>query len=408
MHYFDRYLVSRGPKSIERNEAELVSLTCVLLAAKFIERQSPVSASNEPGTRHAALPPHPARCGLQPRTTPHSLPREGSEHGARLGARTFWQAWQAHLCDASRAFAEHVRPLRRRRKRAPTQRFHVSTPSANPTFPPLGAFPAPRRNSPRRIERSDSRSRMHDAVARPPPPPAARDPPDGCTPILGGRSSSRLRPLFPCHPSSQLCPPLRGTSMAHRAPHSTATPPAPCILIATPRHVSSPLRVSYALCAAYSAAEMLILELLSWRLQVITPHHCLKGLLESAVSGANHKPADVKKVGSRFLPADASTATGARNGETLCPALPWMPQDPSARGPCSVLGLGLCPCTPHAARAHRTTRFEMDLSPRCVFCALPARSMPTSTSTSRPSNSSASSTRVRPSLPRRCCAGCGT
>ena len=47
MHYFDRYLISRGPKPIERNEAELISLTCVLLAAKFVERQSPVSASDE-------------------------------------------------------------------------------------------------------------------------------------------------------------------------------------------------------------------------------------------------------------------------------------------------------------------------------------------------------------------------
>lgn len=43
MNYFDRYLGSRGPKPIERNEAELISLTCVLLAAKFVERQSPVS-----------------------------------------------------------------------------------------------------------------------------------------------------------------------------------------------------------------------------------------------------------------------------------------------------------------------------------------------------------------------------
>lgn len=47
MHYFDRYLISRGPTPIERNEAELISLTCVLLAAKFVERQSPVSASDE-------------------------------------------------------------------------------------------------------------------------------------------------------------------------------------------------------------------------------------------------------------------------------------------------------------------------------------------------------------------------
>ena len=42
MHYFDRYLCARGEKPIERNEAELVSLTCVLIAAKFVERHSPV------------------------------------------------------------------------------------------------------------------------------------------------------------------------------------------------------------------------------------------------------------------------------------------------------------------------------------------------------------------------------
>ena len=42
VHYFDRYLAARGPVAIERDEAELISLTCVFLAAKFIERQSPV------------------------------------------------------------------------------------------------------------------------------------------------------------------------------------------------------------------------------------------------------------------------------------------------------------------------------------------------------------------------------
>ena len=41
MSYFDRYLGSRGPAPIERNEAELISLTCILLAAKLLERQSP-------------------------------------------------------------------------------------------------------------------------------------------------------------------------------------------------------------------------------------------------------------------------------------------------------------------------------------------------------------------------------
>lgn len=43
MNYFDRYLGARGAFPVERNEAELVSLTCLLLAAKFLERQSPVS-----------------------------------------------------------------------------------------------------------------------------------------------------------------------------------------------------------------------------------------------------------------------------------------------------------------------------------------------------------------------------
>lgn len=41
MNYFDRYLSARGSVPIERNEAELISLTCVLLAAKFIENRSP-------------------------------------------------------------------------------------------------------------------------------------------------------------------------------------------------------------------------------------------------------------------------------------------------------------------------------------------------------------------------------
>ena len=84
MHYFDRYLVARGPTSIERNEAELVSLTCVLLAAKFVERQSPVSVSNGPAPRCAALPSRPTRRAAQSRTISHPLPGDGRvQHGAR-------------------------------------------------------------------------------------------------------------------------------------------------------------------------------------------------------------------------------------------------------------------------------------------------------------------------------------
>ena len=45
VHYFDRYLASRGKMPIERDEAELISLTCVFVAAKFGERQSPVVAA---------------------------------------------------------------------------------------------------------------------------------------------------------------------------------------------------------------------------------------------------------------------------------------------------------------------------------------------------------------------------
>ena len=41
MIYFDRYMAARGVRAIERTEAELISLTCVLIAAKFIERRSP-------------------------------------------------------------------------------------------------------------------------------------------------------------------------------------------------------------------------------------------------------------------------------------------------------------------------------------------------------------------------------
>ena len=41
MSYFDRYMGQRGCKPVERNEAELISLTCVLIAAKFLEKQSP-------------------------------------------------------------------------------------------------------------------------------------------------------------------------------------------------------------------------------------------------------------------------------------------------------------------------------------------------------------------------------
>lgn len=41
MTYFDRYMQARGPTAVLRNEAELISLTAVLVAAKFLERQSP-------------------------------------------------------------------------------------------------------------------------------------------------------------------------------------------------------------------------------------------------------------------------------------------------------------------------------------------------------------------------------
>ena len=41
MTYFDRYMAARGPTPVARNEAELISLASVLVAAKFLERQSP-------------------------------------------------------------------------------------------------------------------------------------------------------------------------------------------------------------------------------------------------------------------------------------------------------------------------------------------------------------------------------
>ena len=35
VHYFDRYMSARGNTPIDRDEAELISLTCVFLAAKY-------------------------------------------------------------------------------------------------------------------------------------------------------------------------------------------------------------------------------------------------------------------------------------------------------------------------------------------------------------------------------------
>ena len=40
--YFDRYMATRGVRPIERDEAELIALTCVLISAKFIERRVPM------------------------------------------------------------------------------------------------------------------------------------------------------------------------------------------------------------------------------------------------------------------------------------------------------------------------------------------------------------------------------
>ena len=57
VHYFDRYLAARGQAPIERDEAELISLTCVFLAAKFFERQSPVSRRGRRRTRPPPAPP---------------------------------------------------------------------------------------------------------------------------------------------------------------------------------------------------------------------------------------------------------------------------------------------------------------------------------------------------------------
>lgn len=70
MHYFDRYLGWRGATPIERNEAELISLTCILLAAKFLERHSPVRLirPSRPRPRHRLEPPPtpPVRLGTSP------------------------------------------------------------------------------------------------------------------------------------------------------------------------------------------------------------------------------------------------------------------------------------------------------------------------------------------------------
>lgn len=66
MNYFDRYLAARGRVAIERDQAELISLTCVMLAAKFVDRQSPVrmppSELTSPAQQAARLMPQPGAC----------------------------------------------------------------------------------------------------------------------------------------------------------------------------------------------------------------------------------------------------------------------------------------------------------------------------------------------------------
>ena len=66
MNYFDRYLATRGACALDRTHAELISLTCVLLASKFAERKSP---------------------GARGRTTACGVGRARSARGARRGVR---------------------------------------------------------------------------------------------------------------------------------------------------------------------------------------------------------------------------------------------------------------------------------------------------------------------------------
>ena len=78
VHYFDRYLAARGQSPIERDEAELISLTCVFLAAKFFERQSPVR--RRPRDTPARLPRSRTHARSPPSSPAASSPSQSSPH----------------------------------------------------------------------------------------------------------------------------------------------------------------------------------------------------------------------------------------------------------------------------------------------------------------------------------------
>ena len=76
MIYFDRYMAARGVRAIDRTEAELISLTCVLIAAK-VRRPQPRPAPPRARARRARPFPARGRRGHLPRA-PAPAPRRGS------------------------------------------------------------------------------------------------------------------------------------------------------------------------------------------------------------------------------------------------------------------------------------------------------------------------------------------
>ena len=86
VHYFDRYLAARGAVPIERDEAELVSLTCVFVAAKYVERQSPVRT---PPTSRAGV-------ATSPPPSPRSVPASPPARRLATRAATPPPLWRPH------------------------------------------------------------------------------------------------------------------------------------------------------------------------------------------------------------------------------------------------------------------------------------------------------------------------
>ena len=234
VHYFDRYLAARGAVPIERDEAELISLTCVFVAAKFMERQSPVRYG----------PPMPPK-----------------------------------ISSGSPSHDPPPRPPRRRSTRAPTRR--PARVRARPCgeeysfFPPRGCF--------------------SNAPALPPRPTCA---------LAGPATGRSARPA------------------AHPGRPRAIRPALPHLASIRPRRESFPeLRARVCVCPSqglsdlcavaahahprsdFRAAEMLLLELLRWRLHTLTPHSYLPKLLATggAVDLGGHRVEDVRTHADFFV-----------------------------------------------------------------------------------------------------------